>query len=80
MSVWHETINLTHVWNHDDPWEEVRDKVIPIIKASKWYTWNSALEDIVYRLEYADDIEDFDYTWDELYDLADRDRVWIGTS
>ena len=27
-----------------------------------------------------DDPDDFDYWWDELYDYADDERVWIDTT
>lgn len=38
-----------------------------------------AVRSAVWRLGDADDADDFDCTWNEIYDLADFDRVWIDT-
>lgn len=46
--VWKETIDLTPpVRNHEDPWDTVRDNVIPIIKASAWYRDSLQVQDLV---------------------------------
>lgn len=38
-----------------------------------------SLEDIVNGLEYSDDEEEFDQAWQDLYDWADYNKVWIAT-
>ena len=79
MAIWLEKIDLKHVWNHDEPWQTVRDNVIPILQTSKWYAKSTYVQFVVEGLKLAEDVEEFDNWWGLLYDEADADRVWIGT-
>jgi hypothetical protein len=83
--IWAETLRLGDVFHNDDmPFIERRDAIVARIKATRWYKGADPLEfdglvDIVENLATEGAVEDFDYWWDELYDLADRDRIWIET-
>ncbi len=79
MPVWHETIDLKAVWNHDEEWNIVRDNVVPRIKNSDWYRRSFQVQDLVEELEEALNVVEFDSIWNELYNEADQDRVWIAT-
>lgn len=83
---WARTIDLSRVF-HDETlsFEERRDALVRRLKASRWFREADQAEfDGVYdivtdHLAYAEDSEEWDDWWDELYDLADFDRVWIKT-
>jgi len=81
MTKWNETVNIADVF-HDESmaFEARRDAIVGRIKASKWRSRkDNDLEDCVDNLAESMSIEEFDFYWGELYDLADFDRVWIKT-
>lgn len=79
--IWVHTINLGEVLRNESlTFLERRDKIVEILRASAWVRAaeeHSDLEDAVWRLGEVENADDFDCTWDEIYDLADFDRVWI---
>jgi hypothetical protein len=84
--VWHRKINLSGVFHNNDlTFEQRRDAIVQILRATAWMKERAerdacgGLGDIVDNLACAEDTEEFDGWWDELYDEADRDRVWITT-
>ncbi|WP_043598935.1 hypothetical protein [Nocardia otitidiscaviarum] len=84
--IWDETIDVSDVFHNEDmSFEEIRDVVVAKIKASRWYRkadphdFNGVREITDDHLAHADDVDEFDGWWDELYDLADYARVWIKT-
>lgn len=83
--VWGRRIDLSHVFHNDRlTFEERRDAIAKRLKASPWYVNADVAEfdgvhDVVNEIGNAEDQEEFDGWWDELYDLADTDRVWIKT-
>lgn len=86
LPVWAETVNVAAHFNNDRPFLENRDGIVATLKRSRWIERHSApvLEnqehlDVVEGLEQAQDSEEFDQYWEELYNLADLDRVWIKT-
>lgn len=80
MAVWREVISLGDV-SHNEGMEfpERRDAIVARLRASQWYKHNEISHLVEWWLGEAEDEEEFDQWWDELYDLADRDRVWIDT-
>ena len=76
---------LADVFHNDDlTFIEKRDAIVARIKATRWHKDADphefdGLVDIVENLATEESADDFDYWWGELYDLADRDRVWIET-
>ena len=83
-SVWQHKINLTSVFHNDDlTFEQSRDAIVARIRGSAWFKAKDEYDDLVYLVEELADSErayHFDYVWDEIYDIADYDRVWITTS
>lgn len=60
--------------------EECRDGIIDQLKKSNWYKGEDLdLLDVIEELELSEDVQEFDVCWNALYDLADRDRIWIAT-
>jgi hypothetical protein len=85
MRGWNEKIELADVFHNDDlSFTERRDIIVARIKRSRWYHQadidNGDLLDIVDALADSDTEDEFDGSWDELYDLADEDRVWVGAA
>jgi hypothetical protein len=71
---------------HNDQmtFEQSRDAIVARLRKSPWITERDQsgfdeLGDIVDNLADAEDTKEFDGWWGELYDYADRDRVWIAT-
>lgn len=81
--VWAYKVDLSEVFHNDDiPFEDKRGRIATTIKASNWYRDRadfSNLDEIADGLAFADDTEEFDGWFDELYDRADYDRAWIKT-
>ena len=85
--IWAETIDLSKFF-HDEslPFKAIRDTTVQLIKASRWWQQrskpvldNQECLDCVEGLAQALDGDEFDMYWNEFYDLADRDRVWVKT-
>ncbi|TVZ01248.1 hypothetical protein EAS64_33760 [Trebonia kvetii] len=95
MPSWLYTIDLADIFHADIPFEERRDEIVKRIRESEWYrdAEMEASEKLdravnaddfllgvtITDLEDASDEEDFDWTWDEVYDMANADRAWINT-
>jgi hypothetical protein len=81
--VWDHKINLSGVFHNPDmTFDERRDAVVRILRASTWIKHLDEFDnavDAVDGLAHAEDAEEFDGWFDELYDYADADRVWITT-
>ena len=80
---WAHHINLADVFHNDDPtFEEKRDAIVRRIRATMWFKGCHQDDDLVYLVEELAETEDstsFDDLWDDFYDIADADRVWITT-
>ena len=83
-SVWQHKINLTSVFHNDDlTFEQSRDAIVARIRATTWFKAKSDFADLVFLVDELGDSETqaaFNAVWDEIYDIADYDRVWITTS
>jgi hypothetical protein len=83
MAVWLLNIDIKDVWqDHDLSFPEMRARICKTLRDSGWldFTHDSAgLDDVIYSLSQAESNYEFDYYWDQIYNYADYDRVWIGT-
>ncbi|WP_344010736.1 hypothetical protein [Nocardiopsis exhalans] len=85
LPVWERHIDLRGVFHNDSlTFEERRDAIVKRLKVSPWYQQADVAEfdgvyDTIHELAHAEDPEEFDGWWDELYDHADTDRVNICT-
>jgi hypothetical protein len=83
MAVWHLTLDLKGIWRDESlTFGEKRDKVVARIKTSGWRAltpYPDHFDDLVAELEESLNSIEFEYAFDELYDLADSDRVRIET-
>lgn len=82
MPVWNYKIELSdifHAENVDFPAK--RDEIVRRLRDSDWYDkcFSFRLADTLESLEDSENVEDFDYYWNDLYDVADIDRAWIST-
>lgn len=82
MPVWHLTVKLGSVWRADLIFPLKRDAVVEIVKKSGWRELTDDQEtydDLVEELSETLNLAEFDSVFNDLYDLADADRVWIET-
>lgn len=78
---WDRTINVADIL-HDGGmgFEAKRNEIARRLRVSPWLKGADefgALAEAVDKLAGAETPEEFDGWWDEIYDHADRDRVWI---
>ena len=86
LPVWKGTLRIKQHLTGDDDFDgeefrAARDAIVAAIRKHSWYTGKDAfgeLHEVVRDLADSDDSDTFDYWLDELYDLADYDRIWIG--
>jgi hypothetical protein len=84
MAVWLETINVKDEWEHfqERGYEKTVSLIVAKIKNSRWRDITASqirLDDLIEELEESLNLPEFNSIWNELYDLADLDRVWIAT-
>ena len=81
MPVWHHKLQLKDIFRSGEmSFEEKRDEIVRRIKKASWYDENDfSILDPVEGLEFAQDFEEFDGWWNEFYDWADANRVWVAT-
>lgn len=81
LPVWDRKINLGDVFHNDSlTFEQIRDVAVQRIRRSGWLTDDDyTLTGLVDELAETADADEFDCVWDEIYDHADIDRVWIAT-
>jgi hypothetical protein len=85
LPVWGGSIDVSDVFHNDAlTFEQRRDAIAKRLKVSPWYVNADVAEfdgvhDVVNDLADSEDQEEFNGWWDELYDLADIDRVHIRT-
>jgi hypothetical protein len=83
LPVWDRYLNLAAVFHNDDAtFEQRRDAIVRAIRASGWLDGRDEFDELVEvvdHLAHADTPEEFNGWWDELYDIADYDRVSITT-
>lgn len=81
FNIWKHRVQLADIfYNHDLSFEEKRDKITYRLKTSGWFKGkdeSSDLHMLVEELGSSDDVDDFDFVWDRIYDEADYDRCWI---
>jgi len=76
MALWKTTVDLRDAWSNDN-FFAARDLIVHKIRASRWTQENSEIDFILDELSEVANTEDFDVLWNQMYDHADRDRVWI---
>lgn len=82
MPSWTHTINLATVF-HDEgqTFEQLRDAIVTHIKRSTAYIdeFDDVVDAIVEALAQTCNTGEFNELWDEFYDWADDNRVWVST-
>jgi hypothetical protein len=90
MANWIVKIDVADIWDKfqdDEDFEEFKEALIPILSEKVDEIRNKIgeveamqFEDKISEIEYnANDVEEFDYIWQDMYDWADDNMVWIGT-
>lgn len=90
MANWKMKIDVSDIWQKyedDNDFEAFKSELLTVLnseteKISDVLGEDEAreYEDMVQEIEYgADDEDEFDYIWQNLYDWADVNKVWIAT-
>jgi hypothetical protein len=81
--VWDRKISLAGIFHNPDlTFEQRRGAIVEVLRASTWlkeYDEGDDLPQFVDELAGTEDVDQFDAVFDAIYDVADADRVWIGT-
>ncbi len=79
--IWDRKIRLGDVFHNGAmTFAERRDAIVDRLRRSGWPGQNDNIAALLVDLAEAQDAEKFDPIWDEVYDEADLDRVWIETN
>ena len=81
--VWDETIHVAFFHDDTKSFKQKRNMFAAAVKRSRWFKGEDELSDlhqIVDEISDSDDVEHFDFCMNEIYDMADFDRVWITTT
>ncbi len=74
-------------YSDEGPWEPRRDAAVIILESSKWYESQgdtdeereySDLGELISEWKAADDVDWADSILNQIYDLADDERAWLG--
>jgi hypothetical protein len=94
MKNWKETINVEKQFSkylendeiEDRDFLEIRNQIVEILHESKQYkneipdeNYQTKFRDLVLELENAEEVEEFDFAWSEIYDYCDENLIWIKT-
>lgn len=78
---WGEHIRTSAIWKQDDvPYAARRDQFVAAVQRSKWFTGQdeySELHDLIDELKDLDDENDMKSVLEEVYNLADVDRIQL---
>lgn len=81
MSAWKYRVDLKDVFHDENrTFEERRDEIVGRIKTAGFYDEDDEyLGELVAYIEESEDVDEFNVSWDEFYDWADVNRVWVAT-
>jgi hypothetical protein len=88
MPTWQKKVLLGDVFRNEDmTFEQRRDVIVHRLRGSGWIRMIGGvdsfkgmnLDELFEQLGEAPEPDDFDIVWDEIYNQADWDRVWIDT-
>lgn len=81
INKWFHKLDLTDVFHNDDlTFEQKRNEIAHRIRTSRFFAADELyLTEIYQRIEDAEDTDEFDDVWEEFYDYADRERIWVAT-
>lgn len=79
MVVWASKLDLMGVFHNDGlSFAEMKEIITNRIVAASWYDVD-VLGLIVFDLQFALDEDEFNSAWDQFYDWADENSVWVET-
>lgn len=78
---WAFTLKLDDVFHSEAiGFGNKRDIIVKRIREARWFDPEDMyLTEIVDELSLVDDVDEFDRVWDDFYDWADFNRVWVVT-
>jgi len=89
MANWKVKIDLSEPWQKfedDEDFDAFKEEVIPILRDKVEEVQQKLgddeamrFEDFITDIENCDDEEEFDWSWQNMYDWADENLVWLGT-
>lgn len=84
MPRWKHTLDIKVVWNDEGmDLPEKGKAIVEKIKAAPFWEEGGELEELVDELADAAEADDehwFNLVWNEFYDWADAERVWVKTA
>lgn len=77
MSAWKGKLDVSDIFRADMPFEMRRDEMVRRVR--RLDPNDALLDDIADGLGDSIDTDEWDCWWDEFYDWADHNRVWVIT-
>jgi hypothetical protein len=80
LPAWAHQIDVSDIFHNEAlTFEQRRDRIVARLQASAWCRNSEAVQELTDELADSENGDEFDGPWDDLYDEADYDRVWIKT-
>jgi hypothetical protein len=83
LPMWDRKINVADVFHNDEmTFPQRRDAIVSRLRDSGWLHGRDEFDELVNAIDElaeAENSEEFDGWWDEIYDIAYEERVWIST-
>lgn len=84
VNTWLVTVDVSDEWKNfqENGFQKSVELIVAKIKESGWRDltpYPDTFDELLADLENSYDLDEFNGWWNELYDLADSDRVWIAT-
>jgi bifunctional DNA-binding transcriptional regulator/antitoxin component of YhaV-PrlF toxin-antitoxin module len=89
MANWVIKLDVADIWEKyqdDEDFDEFKEALIPRLEDKVEEVVDELgdgvgmeFEDMIEEIKNADDVEEFDYVWQDMYDWADANMVWLGT-
>lgn len=76
-SGWQARLDVSDVFRGDEPWTVRRDEMVRRVRALALL--DSDLQFIADALAESNDGDEWDEPWDDFYDWADANAVWVVT-
>jgi len=89
MANWVIKIDIADIWQKyedDEDFDAFKEALIPVLQSKVEEVVDELgdgvgmeYEDMIQEIENTEDVDEFDYVWQDMYDWADANMVWLGT-
>lgn len=83
MRNWRYTLDVKDIWDNfeENGFHYSRDVIVERIYKSRFWAnrWEGELDGIVEEMVDSESLYDFNHVWNDFYDYADANDIWVKT-